>query len=248
MAGFMDHLFHSGDSEGVANLSLDTLPEQVRLNDASCLLMFSGGRDSTVAALRLSQSGACSPLITLTSGHLRGLTNVRQRARELASRLPIETPWIVIKQPHELRTDTTFYKQTCLPCHHAYVVASAFIAKALGVKRIAFGYAAYQGKWPEQTPTAISALTRTLSKHGIELCLPVKDLASKDAAMSELVAAGLSAEALEQKCMRQVSNIELTEEVLIAQVALWERAIDESISALNSINVKVLINTPIGEL
>jgi len=51
------------------------------------------------------------------------------------------TPWLRARQPTELQTDTSFYEQTCLPCHHAYVVVSGVLARRLGAHRLAFGYA-----------------------------------------------------------------------------------------------------------
>jgi len=35
-----------------------------------------------------------------------------------------------------LKTDTSFYKQTCLPCHHSYVVASSVLAFRLRLSNI----------------------------------------------------------------------------------------------------------------
>jgi hypothetical protein len=60
-----------------------------------------------------------------------------------------------------------------LPCHHAYVVVSAALAKVIGTRRLAFGYAGYQSTWPEQTPQAVSSLRRVLARYDIVLELPV---------------------------------------------------------------------------
>src|SRR5215472_5668597 len=92
------------------------------------VLMFSGGRDSTVAALRMCESGAVPVLVTVSSWHLVGIDRVRERVREIGRWLPAGTPWLIIRQPIELQTDTSFYERTCLPCHHAYVVAGAAVA------------------------------------------------------------------------------------------------------------------------
>ena len=66
-------------------------------------------------------------LVTVTSTHLVGMEQVRQRLKELARLLPKDTPWIHVRQPEELKTDTSFYDRTCLPCHHAYVVVSPWL-------------------------------------------------------------------------------------------------------------------------
>jgi hypothetical protein len=219
----------------------------VRTGDV-CLLMFSGGRDSSLAALRLHKDHTPLVLVTVTSGHLIGIDRVRCRLSELSLTLPPETPWIQVQQPTELRTDTSFYEQTCLPCHHAYVVVSAALAKVICTRRLAFGYAGYQNTWPEQTPKAVSSLRRVLARHDIVLELPVYDLPSRDHALVELAASGLSTESLEQKCLRQVTNVALADDRLEQQVALWEAAIDRSISVVNAIDIEVLGRTVLGNV
>jgi hypothetical protein len=208
--------------------------------------MFSGGRDSTLAALRLNEAGQRLVLVTVTSGHLVGLDRVRRRLGEVARRLPPDTPWVRVRQPEELGTDTSFYDQTCLPCHHAYVVVSAVIARALGASRLAFGYAGYQSDWPEQTPLAVSRLAALLERHGIELVLPVYDLHSRDEAVAELTTRGFGSDSLEQKCLRQVFNVALDEARLAQQVELWEKAIETSMTVSPPVDAEVLELTTVA--
>jgi hypothetical protein len=212
------------------------------------ILMFSGGRDSTLAALQLRESGYNPVLVTISSSHLTGRENVRRRVRELARHLSPETPWILIRQPDELKTDTSFYEQTCLPCHHAYVVAGAAVAAKAGLASLAFGYAAYQNTWPEQTPLAVVRLARVLARHGTELILPVYNLASRDEAIAQLEAKGLSAGALEQKCIRQITNVELEPHRLRQQIDFWEKAIDTSIRVVDTIKIQVLEALNLGSV
>lgn len=204
------------------------------------VLMFSGGRDSTLAAVRLWQQGRRPVLVTITSSHLMGIDRVRQRLKELAPILAPGTPWLQLRQPTELKTDVSFYDQTCLPCHHAYVTAGASVAAKINAKAVAFGYVAYQSDWPEQTPHAIGALRQVLARHGINLLLPVYDVRSREEVVEELESHGLSATALEQKCLRQITNVKLDPERLNEQVALWEDAIDASISKLDQIEIEVI--------
>lgn len=209
--------------------------------------MFSGGRDSTLAAMRLAEAGYELILVTITSDHLFGLDAVRRRTREFAGLLPAATKWMHVRQPAALATDTSFYEQTCLSCHHAYVVVAAAVAVSLGASRLAFGYTSYQAHWPEQTPLAIERLGTVLAENGVELMLPVHDLRSRDEASSELERRGLSGMALEQKCARQITNVELDAERLCAQVALWEGAIRASMDKLNTIPMAITDTGEIGE-
>jgi hypothetical protein len=212
----------------------------------STVLMFSGGRDSTLAAARLHEEGAVVTLVTLSSDHLRGINRVHDRLRDMRHVVPTETVWIHLRQPTDLKTDTSFYERTCLPCHHAYVVAAAVIAKAAHASTLAFGYAGYQNTWPEQTPLAVDRLRFVLHTYGIRLNLPVYDIGSREEACAELARRGLTTEALEQKCLRQVSNVALAPERLQAQVSLWEAAIVASLSSIAAINLEVLDVKTVG--
>src|SRR5438552_11850009 len=58
----------------------------------ACLLMFSGGRDSTLAALRLHHGRVPLRLVTVTSSHLTGINLVRRRLSELSKIPPATKP------------------------------------------------------------------------------------------------------------------------------------------------------------
>ncbi len=212
-----------------------------------CVLMFSGGRDSTIAAVRLARLGRPLTLVTITSDHLLGIENVKRRLAELTMHLPNRTRWIHIKQPLDLATDTTFYERTCLPCHHAYVVVSVAVARSIGAKILAFGYAGYQSDWPEQTPLAVATLRGLLADYDIELELPVRDVASRDEAETALKTLGLSQASLEQKCSRQITNVGLDDDRLRAQISLWERAIRDSMDQLDRIPAAIIEEATVGD-
>lgn len=171
--------------------------------NSACVLMFSGGRDSTLSAIRLSHAGRNLALVTATSDHLVGMDSVLARLQELKTLLPPDTTWTHVTQPTNLFMDQKFYDRTCLPCQHAYVAIGAKMLKAIGSRSIALGYAAYQGDWPEQTPRATQGLRGLLARFGIDLTLPVYDLRSRADAVTELQRYGLSSSALEQKCLRR---------------------------------------------
>jgi hypothetical protein len=126
-------------------------------------------------------------------------------------------------------------------------VVSGVLAGLTGSRRLAYGYAGYQNSWPEQTPLAVERLRAVLARYGIELELPVYDLASREAVVAELQAHGLSARSLEQKCLRQVTNLILSEQRLRQQVKLWESAIDCSMANLEKIELDVLSKATLGE-
>lgn len=212
-----------------------------------CICMFSGGRDSTIAAVRLHQQGYAQTLVTITSDHLTGIHAVQKRLVELKRILPPTTEWLSIRQPTELLTDTSFYEKTCLRCHHGYVVVGAAVALALHARNLAFGYAGYQNTWPEQTPLAVDRLSKLLDRHGVKLLLPAYSINSKEEIHRGLAEAGLSVHSLEQKCSQQVNNIELPPDALNRQIALWEQAIEASVGKVGLIHISKLDARKLGD-
>ena len=78
--------------------------------------------------------------------------------------------------------------------------------------------------------------------------MPVYDVSSKEDAVAELLTAGLSADALEQKCLRQIFNVSLEYERLVQQVALWERAISSSLNSVEEICIEIVHDTTLGKI
>ncbi len=195
------------------------------------VLLFSGGRDSTLAALRLANAGHPLTLVTITAAHLSGIVAVKRRLTELAPLLPGQTEWLQIVQPQLPSAATYFHHKTCLPCQCAYVVVGAVAARERGTRHVALGYAGYQSDWPEQAPVATAKLASVLHEQGLELLLPVYDLESRAAAIAELKKWGVSDLSLEQKCTQQVHNVRLDDQTLHEQVQLWGAAIKGELEA-----------------
>lgn len=210
------------------------------------VLMFSGGRDSTLAAARLAEGGEPLILVTVTSSHLIGMDRVNDRISELAMLLPSDTPWLNLRQPDGLFDRQALYERTCLPCHHLYVVVAMKVAITVGASAIAFGYAGYQDSWPEQTPAATSRLARLLESEGIKLVLPVYDLPSRVAAIAELESRGLAPSSLEQKCVIQTQNVRLSNEKLGEQLQIWEESVRSSLQRLKDVDLEVLAATTLA--
>ena len=200
-------------------------PAAKSLTKPSCVLLFSGGRDSTIAAIRLANSYQLT-LVTVCSGHLSGIEQVEKRLSELSRHLPADTEWLLIDQKTEITESSGLQPYTCLPCQLAYVVTGIKVAKLLGSKTVALGYTAYQSTWPEQTDTAVTALRSTLAGIGIDLILPVQDLQAKEEVIQELNRIGLDSASLEQKCARQKFHVELDAAALQREVGLWVTGIE----------------------
>jgi len=212
------------------------------------ILMFSGGRDSTLAAVRLASVSTPLYLATVTSAHLIGLGAVRKRLLELEPLLPSTTRWLHVIQPTSLPGAGELMARTCLPCHRAYTAIGVALAKRFHAPCLAFGYARYQSAWPEQTPLAIERLGLVLFARGIQLTLPVYNLASKAEASEQLRRLNLSPAALEQKCLQQVSNIALEGPRLEKEIAVWELALRNTLAALETIVLDIVVDAPLSEL
>lgn len=211
-----------------------------------CVLMFSGGRDSTLAALRLREIGFSPILVTVSSSHLFGIDSVRKRLVELKRHLPEKTVWIHIQQPKDLLGRLQFTSKTCLPCQHAYVVVAAAIAKQHGASYIAMGYASYQGGWPEQTPAATKLLRGALNDAGLSLILPCYDLPTKQAAIELLTSHGVANRSLEQKCLQQVTNVTLNDAALEAELDIWGAALRQTLHDLPAVKLEVIGRHTLG--
>lgn len=220
----------------------------MNLQGSTCVLMFSGGRDSTLAAVRLSKTFQKLVLVTITSEHLIGIEAVYRRLKELKKHLPDNTEWRHIVQPSNLFTDTSFYAPTCLPCHHAYVSVGVVIAESIKAQHIAFGYVKYQSTWPEQTAHAIERLTRLLKLYKMELVLPVYNIKSLDEANEELSSYYLSTNSLEQKCTRQVNNIELEPDILHKELSQWEESVSKTLSVRQNLKFEIVKSCQLKDL
>jgi hypothetical protein len=201
----------------------------------TCVLLFSGGRDSTIGAIKLSDLFERLILVTVTSQHLVGMDAVYRRLAELKPHLSSKTKWIHALQPTGMPGDQLFRAATCLPCHRSYTAMGAVLAKRFKADSLAFGYTSYQSTWAEQTPYAIDRLKHVLLSRGIRLILPVYDIASKNDAIAELEKYHLSPVALEQKCIQQQFNIALDQEHLKEEIELWDRALVNALAILDEI-------------
>lgn len=203
----------------------------------TCIVMFSGGRDSTLAAVRLAQNGNRLVLVTVTSGGLTGIERVSRRFNELHALLPNDTCWVHVRFPED--SDRASKEKTCLTCHQAYIVAGAMVADKFNAKHIALGYSGYQAGWAEQTPYAIGKLNEVLSSNGFALVLPVTNILQKEDALQELRSNGLTEDSLEQRCVRQIVDPCLIAEELHQEVDQWSSELMKAMSDRGAMSLDI---------
>ena len=205
-----------------------------------CVMMFSGGRDSTLGAIRLANSGKELVLVTVSSTHLKGISAVEKRLIELKPLLPGDTLWMHLDDSRLTAPALRLAQKTCLPCFLKYISLGVMIARQVHSSSLAFGFTTYQSAWIEQTPYAVNGLKKVLSEFGIQLETPVYDLKTKEAAIEELQTLGLSVSALEQKCSRQINNEEIASEKLQNAIDEWTKTLSYVISKNLSLDISAI--------
>ena len=205
--------------------------------DRSCVLLFSGGRDSTIAAVRLGSQAYRQTLLTVSSPDMVGLSSVLSRLEELAKVIQPFDWYNVVLEDHAPEHVGQF--PNCFACQHAYLAVAARVARQVGTDEISVGYSGYQAHWPEQSRLAIESLISIFAGFGYRCTFPVYDLTSKQDAENELAQAGLSTRALEQKCIRQIIARELPEAEISHLVTTWGRALEANLREPDSLPFRI---------
>lgn len=211
---------------------------------ASCVLLFSGGRDSTVAAARLAARCESLVLLTISDLHLLGIERVRSRVAELKPHFKNDGKWMHVAVSRSALGMGEHDYPGCLTCQHAHIAVAARIAEQLSMKHVGLGYTEYQAGWVEQSPYAVARLSAVLADVGKTLVLPARDLHSKDEAKHELRVLHLSERALEQKCSRQQTNAtNLAEEAIRAEIDRWAETLRRLLVQREGIEFQLLEST-----
>jgi hypothetical protein len=185
---------------------------------AKCVLLFSGGRDSTLAAIKLARKYQLV-LLTIRGEHLIGFDAVVQRAIELRRAIPETTEWFLVETAPMNRQEAL---RGCMSCQLTATAAAVQLAKRVGATVVSTGFAGYQRAWIEQSPEAEEILRHALARDGLRLELPAATIKSKEQAVAELRALSLTTEPLEQKCVSQQLNPSIEKEERSSALKAWE--------------------------
>lgn len=189
-------------------------------SDKDVLLMYSGGKDSTLSAIRLHNAGYNVHFIHFDNGNMRDTDKPYLTFKrifegkegfyfdyELSSVNIKNLFWIyysnaenflrnkVDKDDPELTSEIR-----CLSCRMAMYTALIKIAKDKGFKLIAEGARISQKFMLEQLPI-IERLKKLASDNDLELLLPVLNLEDDQKEIEELLANGYSSKTWESKCL-----------------------------------------------
>lgn len=187
-------------------------------SSSACVLLFSGGRDSTLAAIRLAQSFNHIVLVTVKSSNMTGLSSLDSRLEELKRVLSVHCQWMLVRENRLLLHQASAEDLGCIGCHFGYFASAYSVARQLGCDTIACGFVEYQSSWVEQTPYSVARLSQLMSEYGIKLLLPVAEMRSKTEVQTELATYGVTQDSLELKCSKQRPDPGLAESPLKAIV------------------------------
>jgi predicted subunit of tRNA(5-methylaminomethyl-2-thiouridylate) methyltransferase len=176
------------------------------------VLLFSGGRDSSLAAVRLIEMGYEIHLLTFDNGAIEDIARSNLRLAEFNDEIKKNIITRKIINCKELfkkialfgvEKDIKSFKTNliCMGCKMAMHTISVNYCLKNDIKVIADGYTYYQREWPEQMPKAIEEIRNFHSKYGIEYINPVYDIKSKENAKERLALNELSVDSLEGKCV-----------------------------------------------
>ncbi len=187
---------------------------------STTLVMFSGGKDSFLAAVREVTNGQNVVLISFDGGALVGHRNLRYCANRLTEHFGrrkvsyvgcyrtvgtlnrLKRYWVNAQmcdlgKEYPNMTNCQFQ---CLHCQTAMWVAAIAYAKAKDIKSIACGYKACDEFCTGQ-PRYITAIARLAALHGIEVSTPVYSIESDYERDVEMGLHGFEPTACEAKCL-----------------------------------------------
>lgn len=205
-------------------MSIDSLSEiqangQKQNKKPEVLLMFSGGRNSFLSALRLHREGYYVTLVTFYNGCMQGMGSVRQDAMRIVKHLgedsarfagiySIIVPFRKFQDPYVLDgkfcgSDCSPVAQisqlNCLACHTAMYVAGLAYCKTHGITTIADGARESQGFFVE-LPIMKTHYENLALSYGVKVITPVYDLVDDQERKNEITRAGLIPKTMELQC------------------------------------------------
>lgn len=183
--------------------------------DNDVLLLYSGGKDSTLAAIRLYNAGYNIHFIHFDNGHMRDQDKPYLTFQETFGKkddfyFDYELSSVDIKpifEEYYSNWSTNFTNDPaltseirCLSCRMAMYTKAIEIAKEKGFKYIAEGARISQKFMLEQLPIT-NRLKELAESQGIKLLLPVLYVNDDQQEIEELLANGYSSKTWESKCL-----------------------------------------------
>lgn len=229
------------------------------LNKKKVLLMFSGGRDSFLAACRLIAKGYMVYLIAYDNGCISYISNAREVAQRIICRfgkyrvkyvgvhmiaqniLPLMQR-ALYSTPKDISSeypDLLIYQLQCLACHTAMYLHSIAFCKANGIDFLAEG-AREQQQFFVELPEMKQRYEALCKHYGLALLLPVFELDSDIQRKQELAEWGFLPKSYESQCWL---GCPMKEPLTEPQIASLAKYYDNEILPLAQGTIDKLIDT-----
>jgi hypothetical protein len=211
------------------------------------VLLFSGGRDSFLSAIKLVEGGFKVHLVNFKNGWVYGGDNAKIEAERLIKKygkdkiayLGSKNVSIFFREfflPYFNMTPSEIKKEygeipisqfNCLACRASMYIWSIIKAKQMGIKFIAEGARRNQG-FVIQLPIMIEEFKKLLSTYNLELLLPVYELKSDWERKSLLLFREFVPKTFEPQCLLGVplpDNKEPSREIQVAVKNFFNKSI-----------------------
>lgn len=175
-------------------------------------VLFSGGRDSTLVAVRALENGDTVTLLTFETGLAYGPRLIEYRIAELEARFSdrqicrkslnvvgLVRRIALLEIERDIMQDG--YNLVLLGEALALVTEAIVFAKSDGISMISGGYTRYQGQFPEQRPVAIEFFGSLCAEYDVEFAAPLREISSEGTVKEELWLRGLSPKSLERSSL-----------------------------------------------
>ena len=188
-------------------------PDEIELERPDVVVLFSGGRDSSLAVCKLAIQRKKLVLLNLLNGTTIGGEIVQNRFRELKERFPNEIQKFVQIPSFglfrklsivSLEADFLRYEKNmvCLGCKLAFQTEAIIYCINNGIEVIADGYSRYQSEeYMEQRREAVEIMKNFNAEYGILYINPVYDYQNKENVKYDLYEFGLSTKSIEGTCI-----------------------------------------------
>ncbi len=211
--------------------------------DNDALLLYSGGKDSTLAAIRLYNAGYNIHFIHFDNGHMRDQDKPYLTFQETFGKkddfyFDYELSSVDIKpifEEYYSNWSTNFTNDPaltseirCLSCRMAMYTKAIEIAKEQGFKYIAEGARISQKFMLEQLPIT-NRLKELAESQGIKLLLPVLYVNDDQQEIGELLDNGYSSKTWESKCLIGKPAKDKTDEDKIAIIDYYDSVLKPNI-------------------
>ena len=211
--------------------------------DNDVLLLYSGGKDSTLAAIRLYNAGYNIHFIHFDNGHMRDQDKPYLTFQETFGKkddfyFDYELSSVDIKpifKEYYSNWSTNFTNNPaltseirCLSCRMAMYTKAIEIAKEQGFKYIAEGARISQKFMLEQLPIT-NRLKELAESQGIKLLLPVLYVNDDQQEIEEILANGYSSKTWESKCLIGKSAKDKTDEDKITIIDYYDSVLKPNV-------------------